>query len=393
MTTDETVAPPRSDCPVCQGRDLLPSITIDSVPVLCNALHLDAISARASKAGRFAITFCRRCSHVFNAAFDEDRIGYTQSYENSLHFSSRFVAFADALANRLNHRYTLTGKTIVDIGCGKGDFLKQLCVLSNAKGVGFDKSFDECRGEPVPGVRFVNDWFHEGHSDISPGFVVCRHVLEHIAEPIDFLRKLRTNPAIKPQTVLYFEVPNALYTLRDLGIWDLIYEHVSYFTPPSLRAAFEAAGFDVIGAGSSFGGQYLYIEARPGSVRMPARSREVATIESLVRRFEGVYVPKVRQWRDYVAQRDADAIVVWGAGSKGITFVNVVPGASRIGGLIDVNPHKQGRFAPGTGTQILPPESLRERSIQSVIVMNPIYRSEIADTVEALDLSAEITVA
>jgi SAM-dependent methyltransferase len=393
MTKDKVAIPPRTDCPVCQERDLLPSITIESVPALCNSLHPDVTSARASKSGRFAITFCRRCSHVFNAAFDESRIGYTQSYENSLHFSPRFVAFADALANRLNDRYGLAGKTIIDIGCGKGDFLKQLCAVGNARGVGFDKSFDECRGEQVPGVRFVNDWFHEGYTDISADFVVCRHVLEHIAEPVDFLRKLRANPAIKPQTVLYFEVPNALYTLRDLGIWDLIYEHVSYFTPPSLRTAFESGGFDVISAGSSFGDQYLYIEARPGSGRMPARAPEVAAIEALVRRFEGVYVPKVRQWRDYLAERDPDAIVVWGAGSKGITFVNVVPGASRIGALIDVNPHKQGRFAPGTGTKIFPPESLRDRPIQSVIIMNPIYRSEVAETIAALNLSAEITVA
>jgi hypothetical protein len=84
---------------------------------------------------------------------------------------------------------------------------------------------------------------------------------------------------------------------------------------------------------------------------------------------------------------------VWGAGSKGVTFVNAVPGANRISALIDVNPHKQGRFVPGTGAPVLPPDALRGRRLQSIIVMNPLYRDEIASTAAALGLTPEIVIA
>jgi hypothetical protein len=114
----------------------------------------------------------------------------------------------------------------------------------------------------VPGVRFVNDWFSNAYADVRPDLVLCRHVLEHIAEPVAFLRTLRTHPSVSPATVFYFEVPNALYTLRDMGIWDIIYEHVSYFTPDSLCTAFNVAGFEVLDVGALFGDQYLYIEAK-----------------------------------------------------------------------------------------------------------------------------------
>ena len=379
-------------CPVCGGQNLHSSVMFPAVPVLCNVLYPDAKSARAAEMGRFATTFCRGCSHLFNAAFDSGRIGYSQTYENSLHFSPRFVAFADELARRLNDTYRLNGKTVIDIGCGKGDFVKRLCMISGAQGIGFDKSFEE-RGESVSGVRFVNDWFDDSHVDIQPDLITCRHVLEHIVEPVQFLSTLREHPEVGTQTVFYLEVPNALYTLRDLGIWDLIYEHVSYFTAPSLRAAVIAAGMEVIGEGTSFGEQYLYIEARPAAHQTNAPSPAVGGIEQLVRKFAHEYAGKVDYWRDYLTVREPSQVVVWGAGSKGVTFVNVVPGGERICSLVDLNPHKQGRFVPRTGTSVVAPEQLRGQSISAIIVMNPLYREEIAATLETLGITSDIEVA
>jgi hypothetical protein len=71
----------------------------------------------------------------------------------------------------------------------------------------------------------------------------------------------------------------------------------------------------------------------------------------------------------------------------------VVPGADRIGALVDVNPHKHGRFAPRTGSPILAPEALRGRPVESIIIMNSLYRDEIAGTLASLRLSPEIVVA
>jgi 2-polyprenyl-3-methyl-5-hydroxy-6-metoxy-1,4-benzoquinol methylase len=191
----------RVDCPVCGRQDLLSSVTFEALPILCSTLYSDAESSRGAEVGRFSTTFCRSCSHVFNATFEDDRIGYTQSYDSSLEFSPRFAAFKEALAERLNATYALKGTTIVDIGCGKGSFLRRLCAMSGADGIGFDKSFEMTRGEAVPGVRFVNDWFQNAYADVQPDFVSCRHVIEHIAEPVAFLRALRAHPAIQPETV------------------------------------------------------------------------------------------------------------------------------------------------------------------------------------------------
>jgi SAM-dependent methyltransferase len=381
------------DCPVCRRQSLVRSVSFEAQPVSCNSLHPDSRSAAAAQTGRFALTFCRDCDHFFNAAFEDDRIGYTPGYENSLHYSPRFVAFVEDLAHRLSATYALDGKLAVDVGCGKGDFLKRLCSISGAKGIGFDRSFEDNRGEEIACVEFINDWFSDAYPDVAPDFISCRHVLEHIADPIAFLEGLLAHPGVRPETVFYIEVPNALYTLRDMGIWDLIYEHVSYFTPRSLRTAMTAAGFEILDEGSSYGEQYVFVEARPARSRTVASHEEISEVDALVSGFGQIYNDKVAWWREYLARRDSEQTVVWGAGSKGITFVNVVPKGARIGALVDVNPHKQGRFAPGSATPVIAPETLRGKPIQSIIVMNPLYREEVARAAHELGLAPEIVVA
>jgi SAM-dependent methyltransferase len=383
----------RTDCPICRGRDLLPLIDFEALPLFCNKLYSDLASAKAAPVGHFDVMFCRRCSHVFNASFEEDLIEYSEQYDSSLHFSARFAEFEESLAQRLRATYALAGKTVVDIGCGKGSFLKRLCAVSGTNGVGFDKSFEMDRLEASNNVRFVNDWFSDAHAEVQPSFVSCRHVLEHIADPILFLRALRSHPGVSAETIFYFEVPNALYTLRDMGIWDLIYEHVSYFTPSSLGAAFRIAGFDVLGLNTWFGEQYLSVEARLSPTLSGESFSDSGATERLVRNFNSAYRSKIDHWQKYLATRDLQTSVVWGAGSKGLTFINVVPSAYHIGALVDVNPHKRGRFAPRTGTPVLSPEALRGRPIGLIIISNSHYHDEISLEAMRLGLTPEIVAA
>ena len=58
-----------------------------------------------------------------------------------------------------------------------------------------------------------------------------------------------------------------------------------------------------------------------------------------------------------------------------------------------MNPYKQGRYAPGAGIPVVAPETLRGLPIRTIIVMNPLYRNEIAEAAEKLGLTAEVHVA
>jgi len=44
----------------------------------------------------------------------------------------------------------------------------------------------------------------------------------------------------------------------------LIYEHVSYYTPSSIKKLLVDSGFKIVHFGEDFEGQYLSVEAKPG---------------------------------------------------------------------------------------------------------------------------------
>ena len=388
-----------SICTVCNSADVVAVVEIQQVPIHCNNLWPSREAALAAPKGDIRLGFCGECGHTFNLVFNPDRMQYTPGYENSLHFSSRFQDYASSLIEQLMNRYNLRGKNIIEIGCGKGEFLALLCEGGRNHGVGFDPGYDGERdsGGATESVTFIRDFFSEAYAAYPADFICCRQVLEHIQYPRTFLSQLRRAIGNRWATVVFFEVPNVLYTLRDLGIWDIIYEHCSYFSPASLARVFTNAGFRVLQVYETFGEQFLCLEASP-VVPVPHRSMAVAErldqLPNLARAFGEAYRNKVRTWNGNLRRLfdNGRRIVVWGAGSKGVTFLNTVKGGDQIRYVVDINSRKQGKYVAGTGQQIVAPAFLREYQADTVLVMNPLYKDEIQEALTQLHLEAEILV-
>lgn len=387
-----------ASCPVCGSGSPVDLLEIPAVPVYCNVLWPRREEALRAKRGPMSLKHCAACGHVFNASYDEALTDYTPAYDSSLHFSPHFSRYAEELAGRLVERYALRGKKVVEIGCGKGDFLTLLCELGGNRGWGFDRSFDPARVDAARRERidFSQEFFTAGQATrLRPDFVCLRHVLEHVADPRGFLGELRRGFADRADAALYCEVPNALFTLKDMGIWDLIYEHCAYFTLGSLVRAAQDGGFDVLALGEAFGGQYLYVELRPGAGRALAAVPEAHRVAAVARHagtFARQYREKVGDWRERLrGLREANRrAVIWGGGSKGVTFLNVLGADAGIEYVVDLNPHKQGKYVGGTGQRVVPPRFLREFGPTDVLVMNPLYEKEIVDSLRALGLDPRL---
>lgn len=385
-------------CTVCHSPDTTELLRIPQVPAHCNLLWDSREAARQATKGDIHLTFCRQCGHLFNAAFDPGLMAYTQDYENSLHFSPRFQQFAGKLADRLVERYDLRGKTIIELGSGQGDFLRMLCERGGNRGLGFDPAYvPESERDTLGGrIQYVQDFYSEKYTHHRADFILSRHVLEHIEQPAAFVRMVRRAIAENHNTVVYFEVPNVMYTLRELGIWDIIYEHCSYFSPASLHRVFSRNGFKIHHLESGFGGQFLGIEASPLESKRPGGfpAPDPAEMAAAVQQFAQNYRQKVNEWGARLSRfaEGGRRVVTWGAGSKGNTFLNVLK-AEQIAYIVDINPRKQGKFVVGLGQEIVPPEFLRQYRPEVVIIMNPNYREEIAGQLAELGVQAEILLA
>lgn len=375
-------------CPVCEGVDIQLILEIEQVPAHCNLLWSEKDLALEASRGDIQLGYCSTCTHIYNYAFDASLMEYTQAYENSLHFSPHFHGYASSLASQLIDRYDLHDKTIIEIGAGKGDFLIMLCELGDNRGLGFDPSYEpDLVDQRTDRVTFIQDLYSEKYADLEADLICCRHVLEHIEDPSSFLTNIRRAIAETGRTVVFFEVPNVMYTLADLGIWDIIYEHCSYFNRGSIAWLFWLAGFHVLNIRETFSGQFLTLDA------LPAKSAGLFRMESKgimrhVAEFTSNYHQKVGAWQDELDKISGTGqrAVVWGAGSKGVSFLNTLSSKHAIDYEVDLNPRKQGMFVAGTGQQIVPPAFLKEYQPDLVVIMNPNYEKEILQILDDMDL-------
>jgi SAM-dependent methyltransferase len=350
--------------------------------------------------GDIKLVFCRSCGYVWNSAFDQALIEYSEDYDNSLHFSPLFQEYALSSATRLIDRYEIRNKDVIDIGCGKGDFLVLLCELGDNRGVGFDPSYEGERVEHdlAERITFIRDYYSEEYSQFKADLICCRQVLEHIQNPIDFMTMVRAAIGDRLNSVVFFEVPNLLYILRDMSIWDVIYEHCAYFSAESLAYVFNSCEFNVLSLTETFEGQYLVIEARPVTPSSDPQTNQgdrISDVTRAVESFADHFRDRAKDWKSRLEQmaNEDQRTVIWGAGARGVSFLNTVKVEDQIEFVVDINPRKHGKYMAGTGQRIVSPEFLQEYQPDSVVVMNPIYENEIRQYLGELGLNPQIYLA
>ena len=389
------------NCPVCGSSDHTILYESRNTPTQINFLYGSREEALACPRGDIVLGACGECDTIVNTTFDPEKLEYREGYENALHHSTVFQSYADSLAERLVTEFNLREKSIIEVGCGDGTFLRLLCERGNNRGIGFDPSAPEPGAEDkkTTRVEIVRDYFSEAYSHLDVDFLYSRHTLEHIPDPMTLLLQLRRTLDRRAGIPVFFEVPNGLYTFENLFIWDIIYEHTTYFTPGSLRFVFERAGFNVSRTYEAYSGQFLCIEGsvggRHGSASdQPTGGSAQTPIQPVIKTFAANYKEYVDRWRETLKDLSSSnkRVIVWGGGSKGITFLNLFGTAGSIDYVVDINPKKHGKFIAGTGQEIVPPERVREIKPDTIIVVNPVYKEEIEGNIETMGISTEYLV-
>jgi hypothetical protein len=372
-----------STCPNCgdEGSGTfyeLTGVPVHSVLLLSN--HHDAVDFPT---GDIVLAHCEECDFVFNAAFDPALLRYGAGYDPTQAFSPTFNRFHQQLAERLVARHDLRHKDIVEIGCGGGEFLTLLCDLGSNRGHGFDPA---CEPTRRGGATFVADFYSEAYAHVPADFLCCKMTLEHIPHTARFVEMVRRCIGSRPDTTVFFMVPDATRILSELAYWDIYYEHCSYFSLRSLGHLFRRNGFEIVDAQTEYAGQYLTIEARPGIGGVSAG-------DPLAIAFFAEHVPP----RINAARRAIDdmhkagrRLVLWGGGSKAVAFLTTLGIGDEVSQVVDVNPHKHGTWLPGTGHPVIGPDALRGQPPDVVIVMNPAYNEEIRRTLGDMGMKPDL---
>jgi hypothetical protein len=369
-----------ASCPVCDASGAEAFLHRPSVPVHQNLLYDTPDAARAVARGELDLRACAACRFIFNAAYDPRLLSYGPGYENSQDASPAFSAHLQALVRRVASSPECRNGRVVEVGCGKGTFLRRLLAEPGvrAEAIGFDPAYVGPTTELDGRLGFERELYSRENA-VDADVVVCRHVVEHVPDPVELLRTASA-------TRLFVETPSLEWILEHRVPWDFFYEHCSLFTAAALTVAIERAGYRAVSVQPVFGGQYLWAEASHGAAQPVAAQAQ--PFDELVAGYDGPLV--TARVSALVRQLAADGpTMIWGAGAKGATLCDLIdPDASLLAGVVDLNPAKHGRYVAGTGHPIVSAEEAVERGIATAVVLNPNYTAEVSSLLTALGSGA-----
>lgn len=381
-------------CRLCAGTNLKTIYRVPSIPVHSCVLLSSVEDAAQFPRRDLELAACYDCGFVFNRVFDEEVMGYSTNFEESQHFSETFNRFAKELAQDIATKLSTAGKRVLEIGCGKGEFLLELCAAGNCRGLGIDPGYRNDRIQGDPRVEFMQDFFGPSHYNEEADIILCRHTLEHIAPVMEFVATIHGMVQGKAEKPVVFETPDAERVLSEGAFWDIYYEHCSYFTAGTHARLFRKAGFSIDELRLVYDDQYIVQTASA-----QATPSELTLLEhdlDKCRQLADAFPSHVRaiqdRWLETIQRRvdQGHQVVLWGGGSKAVSFLTTLGLTDQIDCVVDINPYKQGKFIPGAGHEVIAPNQLADRKPDLVIAMNPIYTSEIGKDLERLGIQADL---
>lgn len=236
-------------CPICGGTDVRP-LNHYGPRCLVGDYHITT--------GFVENVWCGRCGTGWNQLLMSDDelaafyAGYTKKTasadEDDLLFTTPDAEAETLTASQARFLASHVGASsgqVLDIGCGKGSFLRAFQALRPAW---LCAGVEPSREEAALARRNGELEIHEGMFGAVPlerdrfDLVAIMHVLEHVRTPAETIRQMRD--VIAPGGLLFVEVPNTtdLNMFYDL----LLFEHLYHFTPETLAWLLAREGFEVI---------------------------------------------------------------------------------------------------------------------------------------------------
>lgn len=384
-------------CGLCYSDEIEIFYRHGPVPCLNNVVYNTKKEAITCPQARVDLAVCCGCGHLFNANFKSSLVSYDQRYDSSRAISQVYQRYEEELIRKLSSLVQINSKTILEIGCGDGHFLVNLCQRSNSTGIGIDPAY---RGrEQIDQVKFMEASVDEEFPPLKQkvNVVVLRHILEHLYKPAQFVDLILRKIDFEREVTLIAEVPDFSWIAHHGAFWDITYEHCNYFTKSVIRYLFQIEGIDWNCSFTTFSKQYLLAvgKVRKSQMSRPKQQKLSLTRLKQVKKITDIFLQNARRKRSMMnasLEAISGAFSIWGMSGKGVILSNLLSRKLRqkIPFVIDINSRKRGKFTPGTGKRICPPTVLQDSTVEDIIVVNPQYYSEISTMLKNINPSCNL---
>ncbi|GBU23466.1 methyltransferase [Fibrobacteria bacterium R8-3-H12] len=290
-----------------------------SVPANQNLLYETEEQARLALIGDLDMRINEQ-GLIYNVAFDGSKVFYGQNYDNCQYNSLMFSDYINFQIEWVSP-YIPQKSIVVEVGCGKGFYAENLASKrTDCQIYGFDSSYSGEQSE-LTNLHFYKEYYNENYASIKPDFVISRHVIEHINEPSAFLKSIRKT--MQNGAMLFLETPDSEWILKNNVIYDFFYEHCSYFTENSLTNMLSESGFEPIEVKKEFGGQYMWFLSKANDKHKAKTSNDAFAIKNLCKQYAENREKNISAIKKKIQDLNGKYVFIWGAGAKGVTFVNI----------------------------------------------------------------------
>jgi len=265
----------------------------------------------------------------------------------------------------LIEQFGLHGKKIVEIGCGRGEFLS-LWTPFEVDAHGVEHNPDAVAHCQAQGLQVTRGYPDKGHLNLPAApfdaFVLLMF-LEHMPDPQGALQAIHAQLA--NDAVGIVEVPNFDMVIRNKLFAEFIADHLLYFTRDTLTFLLQRSGFEIL-AHNELRNDYV--------LSATVRKRHAHNLSA----FHATQARITREIHQFIDGFTPGSVAVWGAGHQALAMISLAGIGKKIRYIVDSAPFKQGKFTPASHLPVFPPERLDESPVTAIIVMAASYSDEVA---------------
>jgi len=331
---------------------------------------------------------CENCWLVqleqFHAADElfSDEYAYFSSYSES------WLDHAQRYSLKVIERFDINQDSlVVEIASNDGYLLKNF----NEKGIpilGVEPCANVAKAAKEIGIPSLEKFFgvHTAEEMVADGvradLLIGNNVLAHVPDLNDFVKGMKI--LLSPEGVITIEFPH-LKKMMEFNQFDTIYrEHFSYFSLVTVEKVFAEFGlviFDVEQIPTHGGSLRIYARHDSDASKPVLEAVNNLRNEEIEAGFKDAeiytrFAEQVKETKRKLlsflidAKRQGKAVVGYGAPAKGNTLLNYCGIRNDfIDYTVDLSPHKQGLFLPGTHLPIFSPERIRETKPDYVLIL------------------------
>lgn len=366
MTSGIDTSAMQTQCRVCQAPFYAePLLELAGMPAAAQNFP-DAAQLESDHGVDLVLCQCQGCGLV---QLQNPPVAYYKDVIRASAFSEEMRDFRLAQFDEFVSTHKLSGKKVLELGCGKGEYLS-LMKASGVKAYGLehlDSSVIDCHGQGLDVAQ--------GYPD-SPGLELddgpfdaffILNFFEHLPDPNTALRVMANN--LNDDGIGLVEVPNFDAIVEKKLFSEFINDHLFYFSEATLASTLNYNGFEVLEVQSIW---YEYI--------LSATVRKKRPMDlSLLSEYQHKIAQEIHAYLD---SRPDKKCAIWGAGHQALAVIALSDLSDRIEIVVDSAPFKQNKFTPATHLPVRDPAAIDQEEVELIIVMAAGYSDEVVRLIE-----------